>query len=728
MKTLAKIVICVISCFSYILPSHAQQAFYVYRNDGVINTFITTEIDSITYSCIDVDSVIHDKYITQEVYTQDSIYRIPLEVIDSVGFVTPETVYQPGVKVLEGDIRNYIISREDLNLTFRSTTPNEMIPHIGDKLVTTEIDQIITKPFIGRVSEIKSKTDGIEVVCEPVDLTDVFECYYGITRKKESSPSVNSRSISDGFYGTGTCTLRPGKLTKDLLNTHNTSITYSPDDELSFGLNNAKVTISLTPTIDYNAYMIINRSYGVNVSITAIGNYTVEELLALSGSIQFGGDVPIFEKAIPIPEALLDVYFEFGVFGTMTGKLSVDQKWTQKYRHVFHWEWSSKSHQTLKNINDFKPTGSTHQGKIALNGSLGAGAYGKVGFAFIATSSLDIAEIGLRVEGGIMTEGTYVPYKRDEEYAKKSTDLYNQIKDREISSYFYYGLSGEAKLFKWSISHDIPNFLNLPLNKRWEIGTVRAVPLFSETKLEKDEDGVYYASTKIDGIVQKSDVGFALINKNKEDDALYSYSVYDYQGPKAEAYASFYDKPKANKYIVYPLVKYMGMDLIAEPSAEIKDANISFKNAEIVDVKSEPKYNGDGEYLFTWYTTKIKYIIQIDEADLIDYIQPIIYDNGSWINNGGKVKVPGNGLFSVTTSLNYDNDANMNWATGYRITLKDGTVVYSSNILQFGGTPESPTITVENYLLDTLLQKSKKLDTNEHKLIDENLRFEKITQ
>ena len=324
MKTLAKIVICVISCFSYILPSHAQQAFYVYRNDGVINTFITTEIDSITYSCIDVDSVIHDKYITQEVYTQDSIYRIPLEVIDSVGFVTPETVYQPGVKVLEGDIRNYIISREDLNLTFRSTTPNEMIPHIGDKLVTTEIDQIITKPFIGRVSELKSKTDGIEVVCEPVDLTDVFECYYGITRKKESSPSVNSRSISDGFYGTGTCTLRPGKLTKDLLNTHNTSITYSPDDELSFGLNNAKATISLTPTIDYNAYMIINRSYGVNVSITAIGNYTVEELLALSGSIQFGGDVPIFEKAIPIPEALLDVYCEVGVFGTMTGKLSVD--------------------------------------------------------------------------------------------------------------------------------------------------------------------------------------------------------------------------------------------------------------------------------------------------------------------------------------------------------------------------------------------------------------------
>ena len=728
MKTLVKIILCIISCFSYILPSYAQQAFYIYRNDGVINTFITTEIDSMTYSRIDVDSVIHDNYITQEVYTPDSIYRIPLEAIDSIGFVTPKTVYQPGVKVIEGDIRNYIIARKELNLTFLATTPNKLIPSIGDKLVTTEIDDIITKPFIGRVSELRNNTDGIEVVCEPVELTDIFECYYGITRKKADSLSVNSRSISDGFYGTGTCTLRPGKLTHDLLNTYNTQITYSPDDELSFGLNNAKATISLTPTIDYNAYVIVNRSYGVNISVTAIGNYTVEELLALSGSIQFGGDVSIFEKAIPIPEALLDIYFEFGVFGTMTGKLSVDQKWTQKYRHVFHWEWSNKKHQTLKNIHEFKPIGSTHQGKIALNGSLGAGAYGRVGFAFIATSSLDIAEIGLRVEGGIMTEGTYVPYKKDEEYAKKSTDLYNQIKDREISSYFYYGLSGEAKLFKWSISHEIPNFLNLPLNKRWDIGSVRAVPLFSDTKLEKDEEGTYYASTKIDGIVQKSDVGFALINKDKEADALYSYSVYGYQGPKAEAYASFYDKPKANKYIVYPLVKYMGMDLIAEPSAEIKTANISFKNAEIVDVKSEPKYNEDDEYLFTWYTTKIKYIIQIDEADLIDYIQPIIYDNGAWINNGGKTKVPGNGLFAVTTSLNYDNDANMNWATGYRIALKNGTVIYSSNFLQFSGTPENPTVTIGNDLSDNHQRNSKLLVENLYNQFNGKLHFEKVTK
>lgn len=678
-----------------VLTSKAQHAFYIYRNDGRINTFFTTDIDSMTYSRIDMDGVEQDDYVIHEVYTPDSIYRIPIELIDSVGFVTPETVYKSGVEILDDGIRDYIVSRDGLTLIFQLSTPNDVLPNLGDKLVTTEIDDVITSAFVGQVSEINKTPEGIKVVCDPVDLTDVFETYYGITKKTDEPVYAGRRGISDGYYGmTGTRTLNPGKLTLDLLNTHNTQITYSPDDELSFQVNSARAAISLTPKIDYNAYVIVNKSYGVNVGFTAIGNYTVEEMLALSGSIQFGGDIPLYEKAIPIPEALIDVYFEFGIFNTMTGKLSVDQTWTQKYRHAFHWEWSSKGHQSLKNVNDFRPVSSTHNGKIALNGSWNAGAYGKVGIAFIATSSLDIAEIGLRVEGGLMVEGTYVPYKRDEEYAKQSTDLYNQIKDREVTSSLYYGLSAEAKLFKWSISHEVPDFFNMSLNNRWPFAVVRDVPLFSDTKLVKDENGTYNASTKVDGVVDKTDVGFALINIDNESDATYSYSIYDYQGPKAEAYASFFDRPISNEYIVYPLVKYMGMELIAEPFAKINEAEILFKQAEIVSVDSEPKYNSDGEYLFTWYTTKFKYVIQISGADLIDYIQPIIYDNGTWTYNGGKTAVPGNGLFSVTTTMSYDNDANMNWETGYCLTLKDGSTIFSINTLQFGGTPASPTISV----------------------------------
>lgn len=697
MKKYLFIIIVVLEMFASTLPVVAQHTFYIYRNDGIINTFFSAEVDSMTYSKIDLDSLLHETPVVQEVYTPDSIYRIPIELIDSIGFVTPETVYQRGVKVIEGEMRGYVISASQLSLFFDISTPNRVLPKIGDKLVTTEVDDIIRSAFVGEVEEIKSTPSAIEVICKPVDLTDIFECYYGVIKKENQPSYAKTRGISDGYYSTnGTRTLSPGKLSIDLLNTHEISVSYQAEDDLSFSVDHAQATISLTPKVDYSAYLIINKEYGTNVSITAIANYSMEEYFALAGGLSIGDDAPLFEKAIPIPEALIDVFFEFGIFANFKATISTEQTWTQNYKHVFHWEWSSKGQETIKNVNEFKPVSSSHTGKIALNGGLSVGAYGKVGIAFIATSSLDIAEVDLRAEGGISIEGTYVPYKRDEEYAKKSTDLYNQIKDREVGVYWFYGLAAEAKLFKWSINKQIPDLGNIPLNKKGMILGFRLVPLFKDTKLEKKHDGTYFGSKSIyGGDVFKTDVGFALINKNDENDATYSYCVYDYNGPNAESYASFYDKPLENKYKLYPLVKYLGMELIAEPSAEADEvAGITFKSAEILDVNAEPKYNGDEEYLFTWYTTKFKYVIQIVGSDSIDYVQPVIYDNGTWNYNGGKTRVPGDGLFAVTTNMSYDSEANMNWSTGYEITLKNGEVIYSTNNLQIGGTPANPTINV----------------------------------
>ena len=572
MKKIVSTIVCIISVICYALPVNAQQAFYIYRNDGVINTFITTEIDSMTYSCVGVDSVVHDEYVVNEVYTSDSIYRIPIAVIDSIGFITPKTIYQPDVIVLDGDIRNYIISRDDFTLRFLSTTPKSLLPQKGDKLVTTEIDNVITNAFVGKVTEVISLEDGIKIICEPVNLTDIFECYYGIIKKMDEPDSVRHRSIEDGFFGTdGTRTFNPGKKTHELFNSHDVSITYNKDEELSGSIDNARATISLTPIIDYNAFLIVNKTYGVNLSITAVGRYSLETSLELSGDIDYELDIPFIKKVIPIPEALIDFEFELGLFGEAKGSVIIDQIWTRNYKHFFHWEWSSKGHESLQKVHEFKNTSNTHTGEVALNGSLGLGFYGKIGIAFIATSDLDIAEMGLKYKGGLCYESTYVPYKRDVEYARKSTDLYNQIKDREIAAYKYRELTFEAKLFKWSVSKEIPNFFNIPFNKKDSEYVIRCVPLFSDTKLTKNDGGTFNASTKVSKKVNATDIGFALINNNNAEDATYLYSIYNYSGPKAEAHASFYDKPELNSYTVYPLVKYRGMELIAEPSAVVEN-------------------------------------------------------------------------------------------------------------------------------------------------------------
>ena len=571
-KQLMNIFLSVLVLFIWVLPSSAQQVFYIYRNDGVIHTFFTENIDSMTCSTIDVDSIMHSDFVVQEIYTSDSVYRIPMEIIDSVSFVTPETKYKSGVKVLKGELNEYIVSRDSLTLLFRTDTPVGLLPVVGDKLVSTVADDVLGGAFLGQVERVIPQEKGIEVICVPVDLMEVFDYYYGIMQKeKEPEPQVQVKGLTDGFYTSGMRRLSPGKLSYDWFNNWGWQASYSVDDNLSLSINTARATMSITPIVDYNACLIVNKDYGVNVSVTAVGNYTMEELLALSGSISYEEEVKLFETAISIPEALVDFYFEFGVFSNMATKISLDQTSKQEYRHVFHWEWSSKGHSSLKKVNQWLPLSNTHEGKVALEGKWSVGAYGKMGFAFIATSSLDIAEIGLRGDGGLSCEGKYVPYKSDFEHARTSTDLYNKIKDTEFATYWYYGLSAEAKLFKWSVSHEIPNFFDIPLNRKERIAGVRSVPLFSGTKLEWAGDGTYSATAKATGTVSKTDVGFALINQKNEDDATYTYSTWGYQGEQADLSAMFFNKSRSADYTLYPLVKYMDMELIAEPSAVDED-------------------------------------------------------------------------------------------------------------------------------------------------------------
>jgi hypothetical protein len=179
------------------------EAFYIYRNDGMINTFFRSEIDSIAYSYYDADSLLYDEIVSQVVYTPDSIYQIPLAVIDSVGFVTPKTEYQPDVISLEGAIRDYVIGSDSLTIYFRSNTPFNILPKTGDKLVTTEISDVFWGGFLGKVVDKEEKGDTIALHCDAIDLEEAYKCFYYSTNGTSQSNFNKSRAKGlewDGYY------------------------------------------------------------------------------------------------------------------------------------------------------------------------------------------------------------------------------------------------------------------------------------------------------------------------------------------------------------------------------------------------------------------------------------------------------------------------------------------------------------------------------------------------
>ena len=120
-----------------ILPASAQQAqdaLYIFRNDGRFNAFFFDDIERFEYSKIDTLGVEHEDYVVQEVYALDTIFRIPISAIDSVAFVTPETVYKKDVIKANPLISDYVVDSDSASwIRLSASVPTSMLPKKGDK-------------------------------------------------------------------------------------------------------------------------------------------------------------------------------------------------------------------------------------------------------------------------------------------------------------------------------------------------------------------------------------------------------------------------------------------------------------------------------------------------------------------------------------------------------------------------------------------------------------------
>ena len=71
MKRILLVLISVVTSLSAVAQEISDMVF-VHRNDGDFNIFVRSEIDSITYSNFDADSVFHEQLVSQVVYQSGS--------------------------------------------------------------------------------------------------------------------------------------------------------------------------------------------------------------------------------------------------------------------------------------------------------------------------------------------------------------------------------------------------------------------------------------------------------------------------------------------------------------------------------------------------------------------------------------------------------------------------------------------------------------------------------
>lgn len=160
---------------AFLCGAHAQNdALFVYRNDGAIHGFLRADIDSMVCSQTDLDSLMHADYVVQEIWTTDSVYRIPLAVIDSISFVTPPPSYQEGVEQASADLYGYVISYTDSTITFKPETPAHLLPTEGQVFVADQYEEPFTTGFSGRMTGMQHYTDSIVCLFEGVCLDDIY--------------------------------------------------------------------------------------------------------------------------------------------------------------------------------------------------------------------------------------------------------------------------------------------------------------------------------------------------------------------------------------------------------------------------------------------------------------------------------------------------------------------------------------------------------------------------
>lgn len=582
------------------------EAFYIYRNDGEINGFVRSDVDSIAYSRYDANSIKHSKIVTQIVYTNDSVYWIPLAVIDSVSFVTPKTTYQPGVINLSERLMPYIAGCDSLTISLSASTPSDIIPRVGDKLVTTEMNELFPIGFAGEVTAV----NGTEIICKSVLLEEVFETYYNVSSvygyvEEEEQQQSSARGIRTNINSID------GKWDRDF--TINT-IPISYDREISRNVKpysdlalkgGSGFSVELKPTVHVHVMLIINKTEGTYLQASVRGNLNFTEKLSVYGGLEWSHDFQISKLRVERPVCpYVNFFFEPGLFIRANALASASVTASQDYSFWWTRDWSSRGRNVIRPSAGGRHAGSSVDIEGCIDGSVAAGGYVDIGLALV-NSALD--KISLRGDIGAEFVGHAMLYNNDIANAEKGTGVYERFRQSSFELNAFVNTSCNLKLAGGLWGASAP----LPWNLSGNINTWDVVPTFSDMKFKQKSND----ATKADASASVSgkclfpvQIGFSVRDENNEevDDFWDSSSFRNKNRTMTETFSGL---SSTGKYTLYPKVKAFGIiDMLASPSEELERSEFPVEITEFKQTNSEYKANGfnyNGSYYDYKYSCSV---------------------------------------------------------------------------------------------------------------------------
>ena len=645
---------------------------YVYQKNGDILSFLRDEIIEMAYSYDDTLGVTHDEVVSQIILLEDVTHIIPLADIDSISFVTPATVYQPGVIRFEQGLMDYVERCDSLTIYFAANTPANLLPKVGDKLVTLEMNNKFEAGFIGIVKSV----NGTTVDCDDIDPEEIFETYYNTT----VADLVNEGEAAAPTRG-------EGKEKELKLPTFSWALgaEFSQEikkiDDLAWKVG-LKGEISLTPTFLVKVSTFINK--GKQLSGYIKTNLQTQETISLSGGLEWSKEFGA--KIVKKPIApLCYFYLKPGIFVKAGVTLSLDWIWTQNFNYIFTFDCNSKrKEQPVKTTwTSEKPT-NDFDFQTMLSGSISWGFFLEAGVACVNEK---YGKIAFHSEFGDEVVGNTILYNNDLKNASLDTKLYEFLKGRTVELNIYTGSTLQGKVFENQV--DIP----IGISTKANVATFNVVPTFSDVTFERDgNNGLANANISGNCIIPFK-TGFIL--SDKKNNKLDSWTTEKaYRNGGGQIGTTFQGLEEDQEYVLNPKIDIFGFDLKANPpagmEADVFPVNI-INFEQTGSAYSEQKgyvYDGIGYYYKFNATTTVE--LDKDAENIKDwgYIYHDIYKEDKKISCANLGSNPyadtryayyydmPERTVSLTAYVQYEGETDIK---------KGGTHTYS---VKFGGCPD----------------------------------------